>query len=146
MAEAQALLDDALGDAETGSDVGDGRAGERERAEGLDLVCGVHRHPDHVLGEGDLAVGGAVGDDAAGDGMVGFDDALAGELVERGEAPGACDDGEPFAGSLPRTRSGVFGGSDVACHEVFQQAVGGDGRLELGEGALAGFGPADVGG
>ena len=42
VAEAEALLDDALGDAEAGGDVGDGRAGERERAEGLHLVCGVH--------------------------------------------------------------------------------------------------------
>ena len=38
VAEAQALLDGALGDAEAGGDVGDGRSGERQRAEGFDLV------------------------------------------------------------------------------------------------------------
>ena len=45
--------------------------------------------------------------------MVGLDDALAGELVERGEAPGARDDGEALAE--------IVGGSDVAGHEVFSR-------------------------
>ena len=138
VAEAEALLDDALGDAETGGDVGDGGAGERQRAEGLDLVGRVHRYPDHVLGERNLAVGGAVRDDAAGDGVVDLDDALAGELVERGEAPGAGDDGEALAA--------VLGGSDVADHKVLEHVESGDGGLELGEGGLAGLGLADVGG
>ena len=138
VAEAQPLLDDALGDAEAGGDVGDGGAGQRERAEGLDLVGRVHGHSDHILGEGDLAVGGAIGDDAAGDGVIGLDGALLRELVEGGEAPGACDDGEALAE--------IVGGPDVACHKVLQQAVGGDGGLELGESALARVGPADVGG
>ncbi len=42
MAEAEALLDDVLGNAETGGDVGNGGAGERERAEGLHLVGRMH--------------------------------------------------------------------------------------------------------
>ena len=138
VAEAEALLDDALGDAEAGGDVGNGGAGEGKRAEGLDLVCGVHCDVEHVLGERDLGVAHAVLDDTAGHGEVGSDGALAGELVERGEAPGACDDGEALAA--------VLGGTDGAGHEVLDQAVGGDGCLELGEGGLAGLGPADVGG
>ena len=145
MAEAQALLDDALGDAETCGDVGDGGAGERQGAEGLDLVCGVHCDVEHVLRKRDLAVGNAVLDDAAGHGEVGGDAALAGEVVERREPAGAGDDGEALARSLPRTRSGVLAGTDGAGHEVLEQAVGGNGRLELGEGGLAGLGPADVG-
>ena len=136
--EAQPLLDDALRDTEAGGDVGDGGAGQRQGAEGLDLVRRVHGDADHVLGQRDLAVGGAIGDDAAGDGMVGLDGTILRELVEGGEAPGAGDDGEALAE--------VVGGSDVACHEVLQQAMGGDGGLELGEGGLARLGPADVGG
>ena len=138
VAEAKALLDDALGDAEAGGDVGDGGAGERERAEGLDLVGRVHGDPDRVLGERELGVAHAVLDDAAGHREVGSDGALAGEVVERGEAAGAGDDGEVFAV--------VLAGTDGAGHEVLKQAVGGDGCLELGECGLAGLGPADVGG
>ena len=138
MAEAQPLLDGALGGPEAGGDVGDGDAGQRERPEGLDLVRRVHGDADHVLGERQLTVDGAVGDDAAGDGMVGLDDALACELVHCGEAPGAGDDGEALAAVLAR-----LGG---ARHEVLDQAVGGDGSLELVEGGLAGGRLADIGG
>ena len=138
VAEAEALLDGALGDAEAGGDVGDGGAGERERAEGLDLVGRVHGDPDRVLGERELGVAHAVLDDAAGHGEVGSDGALAGEVVQRGEPAGAGDDGEVFAV--------VLTGTDGAGHEVLEQAVGGDGCLELGECGLAGLGPADVGG
>ena len=138
VAEAEALLDDALGDAEAGGDVGDGGAGERERAEGLDLVGRVHGDPDRVLGERELGVAHAVLDDAAGHREVGSDGALAGEVVQRGEPAGAGDDGEVFAV--------VLTGTDGAGHEVLEQAVGGDGCLELGECGLAGLGPADVGG
>ncbi len=138
MTEAEALLDDALGDAEAGGDVGDGGAGERERAEGLDLVGRVHCDLEHVFGERELSVAHAVLDDAAGDGVVAGHVPLAGEIVERGEAAGAGDDGEVFAA--------VLAGSDGTDHEVFQQAMCGDGGLELDEGALACLGPADVGG
>ena len=138
VAEAEALLDDALGDAEAGCDVGDGGAGERERAEGLHLVGRVHCDLEHVLGERELGVAHAVLDDAAGHGEVGSDAALPGEVVQRCEPAGAGDDGEVLAA--------VLAGTDGAGHEVLEQAVGGDGCLELGEGGLAGLGPADVGG
>ena len=109
-----------------------------ERAEGLDLVGGMHRHAHHVLGQRQLAVDGAVADDPAGDGMVDGEHAVLGEVVERGEPAGAGDDGVVLAA--------VLAGSDGACHEVLKQPVGGDGGLEFGEGGLAGLGPADVGG
>ena len=121
VAEAQPLLDGALGGSEAGGDVGDGGAGQCQRAEGLDLVRRVHCHPNHVFGEGELAVDGAVGDYAAGDGMVGLDDAFACELVHRGEASGAGDDGIALAA--------VLGGLSGTRHEVLDQAVGGDGGL-----------------
>ena len=138
VAKAQALLDGALRHAETGGDIGDGGAGIGERAEGLHLVGRVHRHAHHVLGEGELAVDRAVADDPAGDGMVGLENAVPGEVVEGGEAAGAGDDGVVLAA--------VLAGSDGACHEVLEQPVGGDRGLELGESGLAGLGPADVGG
>ena len=65
-------------------------------------------------------------------------DALACELVERGEAPGAGYDGEALAA--------VLRGLSGARHEVLEQAVDGDGCLELVEGGLAGGRLADVGG
>ena len=138
VAEAQALLDGALGNPEAGGDVGDGGAVVGERAEGLHLVGRMHRDPDHVLGERELAVDRAVADDSAGDGMVGVKHAVAGEVVEHGEATGAGDDDKVLAA--------VLAGSDGACHEVLEQPVGGDGGLELGKGGLAGLGLADVGG
>ena len=98
----------------------------------------MHGDADDVLGERELAVGGTVVDDPAGDGMVGGQHAVAGEIVERGEPAGAGDDGVVLAA--------VLAGSDGACHEVLEQPVGGDGGLELGEGGLAGLGPADIGG
>ena len=70
--------------------------------------------------------------------MVGLDDALGCELVHRGEAPGAGDDSEALAAVFAR-----LGG---ARHEVLDQAVGGDGGLELVESGLAGGRLADVGG
>ena len=76
VAEAKPLLDDALRDPEAGGDIGDGGAVIGERAEGLHLVGRVHRHAHHVLRERELAVGGTVVDDPAGDGMVGFEHAL----------------------------------------------------------------------
>ena len=63
---------------------------------------------------------------------------LAGEVAERVEPAAAGDDGVVLAA--------VLAGSDRACHEVLEQPVGGDGGLELGEGGLAGLGPADVSG
>ena len=138
VAEAQALFDDPLRDPEAGGDIGDGGAVIGERAEGLHLVGRVHGDAHHVLRERELAVGGTVVDDAAGHGMVGGQHAVAGEIVERGEPAGAGDNGIVLAAVLAE--------SDGACNEVLKQPVDGDGGLELGEGGLAGLGPADVGG
>ena len=138
IAEAKPLLDGALGNPEAGGDVGDRGAVIGERAEGLNLVGGMHCHTHHVLREGELAVRRTVVDDPAGDGMVGGQHAVLGEVVEGGEPAGAGDDGVVLAA--------VLAGSDGACHEVLEQPMGGDGGLELGEGGLAGLGPADVGG
>ena len=138
IAEAEALLDGTLGHPKAGGDVGHCGAGIGERAEGLHLVGRVHGDADHVLGEGELVVGRAVADHAAGHGVVVGQHALTGEVDERGEPPAAGDDGVAV-GAL---RIGVDGTGD----EVFQQPVGGDGGLELGEGGLAGLRLADVGG
>ena len=138
VAQAQPLLDQAFRGAETGSDVGDGGAGQRQRAEGLDLVGGVHGDTDDVLGERELVVGSAVVDDAAGYGYVGGHDVLAGEVGERAESPAAGDDGIAVAAFVV--------GVDRTDDEVFQQPVCGDGCLELGEGGLAGRRLAGVGG
>ena len=125
VAEAQALLDDPLRDPEAGGDIGDGGAVIGERAECLHLVGRVHGDADDVLGERELAVDGAVVDDPAGDGMVGGEHAVLGEVAERVEPAAAGDDGVVLAA--------VLAGSDGACHEVLEQPVGGDGGLELGE-------------
>ena len=137
-AEAQALFHGALGDAEAGRDVGDGGACDRERAECLHLVGGVHGDPHGVLGERDLGVGRAVADDAAENRVVVGEDAVVGELGEGGEAPAAGDDGVARLALAVR--------ADGAGHEVVLQAVGGDGGLQLDEGVLGGGGPAHVGG
>ena len=137
IAEAKALLDDALGHAEAGGDVGDRGAVMGQRAEGLHLIGGVHGDADHVLGERQLVVGGAVVDDPAGHGVVAGQHILGDEVGQRGEAPAAGDDGVAV-----RT---LLAGAEGADDEVLEQAVSGDGGLELGEGGLAGRGPADVG-
>ena len=98
----------------------------------------MHGDSDHVFCQRELAVDGAIGDDAAGDGVVLIEDALTRELVEGGEAARAGDDSVALVAVL-----GGFGGTR---HEVLEQAVDGDGRLELVEGGLAGGRLADVGG
>ena len=138
VAEAQALLDGTLRHPEAGGDAGDGGAVIGQRPEGLHLVGRVHGDADHVLGEGEFAVGRAVADDAAGHGEVVGKNALAGEVDECGQPPAAGDDGVAFAA----VRIGVA----CADHQVLEQPVRGDGSLELGEGGLAGHGLADVGG
>ena len=138
VAEPQAPLDGTLRHAEAGGDAGDGGAVIGQRPEGLHLVGRVHGNADHVLGEGEFVVGRAVADDAARDGEVGGQHALAGEGDERGEPSAAGDDGVAFAA----VHIGVAG----ADHQVLQQPVRGDGSLEFGEGGLGGHGLADVGG
>ena len=138
IAEAKAPFHGAFGDAEAGGNVGGGRAGVGEGAEGLHLVGGVHVAANRVLGERDLGVGGAVVNDVAGNRMVFGDGAVGGQLGQGGEASAAGDDGEA------RCALGV--GSDFAGDEVLEQSVGGDGGFQLDEGGAACGRLASVGG
>ena len=135
VAEAKALLDDALGDAETR---GDGRhrdAGLGEGRERDHLVGGVHRDAHDVLGKRQLA-GITVRGDLAGHRMIGIERAVPGERLQRREAAAAGDDGEALGAVVVR----VVG----AGNEVLQQAVGLDGRLELLFSEVVGRGLAHV--
>ena len=114
VAEAQALLDGTLRHPEAGGDAGDGGAVIGQRPEGLHLVGRVHGDADHVLGEGEFAVGRAVADDAAGHGEVVGQNALAGEVDECGQPPAAGDDGVAFAALRIRGRMRGPPGSQAA--------------------------------
>ena len=73
VAEAQTLLDDALGRAEAGGDGGDRLAGRDQLGEGDHLVGGVHGDADDVLGERNLAGLCVAGPDLAGHRMAGIE-------------------------------------------------------------------------
>ena len=135
VAEAQPLLDRALGDAEAGGDGGDRDTRLGELREGAHLVGGVHGDADDVLRERQFA-GLAAGGDQARHRMVRVENAVRGERLERGQAAPAGDDGE----AVDAVGAGAFGADD----QVLQQAVGGDGGLELGEGGRIGRGLAHV--
>ena len=135
VAEAQPLLDQALGNAEARGDGGDRDAGLGELAERDHLVGGVHRDADDVLGERQLA-GVAVRGDLAGHPMVGIERAVLGQRLQCREAASAGDDGE----ALGAVAIGIVGAGD----EVLQQAVRLDGGHELGLGELVGGGLAHV--
>ena len=134
-AEAQALFDGALGDAEAGGDLRDRGSGPRQGHEGLDLVGGVHRRADDVFRERDFRLGGFGGNDAAGHGKVGGNLVLRGEVRESAVAAAAGDD-----------REGVVGAVDRTDDEVGEDSERGDGCLELGEGLHAGVGLPHVAG
>ena len=93
VAEAQPLLDQALGDAEARGDGGDRGAGPGEIEERDHLVGGVHRDADDVLRERELARI-AVRGDLARHRMVGVERAVLGERLQGREAASAGDDGE----------------------------------------------------
>ena len=138
VAEAQTLLDQFFGNTEAHRDVGHGGAAPGEAGERLDLICRMHGGADHVLGQRQLALRrGIVADHAAGHGVIGRQHALAGQVDERGQAAAAGDYGV--------TAGAVGAGFDGAGDEVFQQPMGGDRGLELGERGLAGRCLADVG-
>ena len=135
VAEPEPLLDDALADAETRGDGGDGDACVGERRERDHLVGRVHGDADDVLRERELARVGVRGD-LAGHRMIGIERAVLGERLQRREAAAAGDDGEALGTVIVR----VVGAGD----EVLQQPVGLDGGQELGLGVAVGWGLAHV--
>ena len=137
VAEAQALLDQTLGDAEARRHIGHGGAARGKAGERLDLVGRVHGGAYHVLGQRQLALRRVVVDHAAGHRIIDRQHALAGKVDEGGQAAAAGDHGVTDV---------AFGaGFDGAGDEVFQQPMRGDRGLELGERGLAGRCLADVG-
>ena len=136
VAEAQPLLDDALGRAETRRDGRDRLPGLDQFGEGDHLIRRVHRDADDVLGERDFAGLDAVPLHLAGHRMVGVDRAVTGQFLHGLEAASAGDHGVALGAVL----IGLVGPDD----QVLQQVDGGDRRLELGVGAGVGRGLADV--
>ena len=123
VAEPQPLFDRALGNAEPRGDFRDGAAVGCDARKRLDLIGRVHGRAHGVFHERQLGGVVSVGDDVAGNGMIGRDSALVGQRLERRQAPPAGDD---LVAGL------VFGIGGVGTdQEIFQQPVGGDGRLEL---------------
>ena len=133
VAEAQPLRDHPFGDAEPGGDGGGGGAPGGEAPEGVRLVGGVHGDAHHVLGQGELPGRGVARVHAAGHGVVHGDDALGGQRLQGREAAPARNDRVAGTDAL-----------DGAHHEGGEEAVGGEGRLELGERRRLGRGRAHV--
>ena len=127
VAEAQALLDEVLGNTEARGDGGDGGAGLGEFGEGGHLVGGVHGDAHDVLRERQFA-GVVVRSDPAKHGVIGVERAFLGQRVQRCEAPSAGHDGEALIALVV----GAVGAGD----EVLQKTVGADGGREL---VLGGF-------
>ena len=132
VAQAQPLRDDPLGDAEPRGDGRGGRAPGGEPPERLRLVGRVHGDAHHVLGKGELRGRGAARVHAAGDGMARGDGALGGQRLQ-GREPAPARDDRVARSALDRPH-----------HEAADKAVGGDGRLELGERRGVGRGLAHV--
>ena len=124
VAEAQALLDQAFGRAETRRDYGDGEAGIGQLREGDHLVGGMHGDADDVLRQRQLARHRRIGGDQAGHRVVGVDRAVLGQGLH-GREPASAGDHGIGAG---------IGRSVHANDQVLQQAMGGDGGLHLGLG------------
>ena len=135
VAEAQALFDDALGDAETRGDGGHRDAGVGQCRERDHLVGRMHRDADDILGKRQLT-GVAVRRDLAGHRMVGVERAVVCERLQRREAAAAGDHGEAF----DAVRVRAVGAGD----EVLQQAVRLDGGPELFFSEVVGRGLAHV--
>ena len=136
VAEAQALLDDALGRAEPRGDGGNRLAGLDQLREGRHLVGGVHGDADDVLGERELGRLDVPGLDQAEHRMVGIEDAVLDQRLHGLEAAPAGDDGEALGA--------VLVGLVHADDQVLKQAEGGDGGLEFRVRPGVGWGLADV--
>ena len=134
VAEAQPLLDQALGDAEARGDGGHDDAGASESREGGDLVGRVHGDAHDILGQREFARV-AVGGDQTGHRPIGGKRAVFGERLERGEAAAAGDHGETLDPVV-----GFVGAGD----QVLEQPVGGDGGLEFGQRGRVGRGLARI--
>ena len=104
VAEAEPLLDQPLGEAETRGDGRDGLARLGELGEGDDLVGGVHGDADDILGEGDLGGLDIAVPDQAGHGMVGIEYAVHDQRLHDLKAPSAGNHGITLdaIGSLSR--------------------------------------------
>ena len=136
VAEAQALLDDALGGAEARRDGRNRLAGPRELGESHHLVGRVHGDAHDVLGERDLAGLGVAGPDLAGHRTVGVERLVLDQRLHGLQAAPAGDDGVAFGAVLVR----LVGADD----QILQQAEGGDRSLQLGVGPGIGRGLADI--
>ena len=130
-AQAEPLLDGALGRAEARRDGRDRLPRLGELREGHDLVGGVHGDADDVLGERDLFGVDLAGQDLAGHGAVRVDGPVLGQRLQGLEAASAGDDG-------------VASVAVLADDEVLEEPERGDRGLELGVGLGAGRRPADV--
>ena len=136
VAEAQALLDQPLREAEARRDGRDRLPGLHQLREGDHLVGGVHGDSHDILGERDFSGIGIPGSDLAGHGMVGIDHAVLDQRLHGLQATPAGDHGVAVGA--------VFVGSIDSDDEVLQQAEGGDRGLELGVGPGIGRRLADV--
>ena len=128
VAEAQALLDQAFGRAETRRDGTHGEAGVGQLRERDHLIGRMHGDADDVLRQRQLARHRRIGGDQAGHRMVGVDRALLGQGLHGREAASAGDHG---------IGAGI-GRSVHANDQVLQQAMGGNGGLHLGLGDRVG--------
>ena len=136
VAEAQPLLDDALGCAEARGDGGNRLAGIDQLREGRHLVRRMHRHADDVLGEREFGRLGVSRPDLAGHRMVCIEHLVLDQRLHGLEAAAAGDHGETLAAIFIR----LVGSDD----QVLQQVEGGDRGLERGVGLRIGRGLADV--
>ena len=122
VAETEALLDQALRQAEARRDGGDAHAGVGQSGEGGDLVGRMHRAVADILGERDLAGDRTAGLEQAGHGPARIENALFGERVEHRQAASAGDHGEAFVA----LGIGIVGADD----QVLEQAMGPDRGLQ----------------
>ena len=124
IAEAEALFDEALREAEARRDGGDGEAGIGELRERHHLVGRVHGDADDVLGQRQLSGNLGIGGDQAGHRVVGIERAVLRQRLHGLKAAPAGDDGIALVAIGVR----LVGTDD----EVFEQPVGGDRGLEFG--------------
>ena len=136
VAEAQPLLDDALGRPETRRDCRNRLAGRGQFRESRNLVRRMHGDAHDVLGQRELGGPGIPGPDLAGHGIVGVQHAVLDERLHGLEAAPA--------GGHRETLGAVFGGLVRPDDEVLQQPEGGDGGLERVVVLRIGQGLADV--
>ena len=125
VAEAQAPFHGALADAEPRGDLRDRRTVAGQLRERLHLVGRVHGHAHDVFRQGQFRGGAGGRQYLTGDGMIGPERTVVGQGVQGRQTPAAGDNLEAVCVvALP------LGGLH---EEILEQAVGGDGGLELVE-------------